>query len=602
MRKLGVLLAVCVGVLAGSIRAGADPVPPTFPPDMHECTLPGQSPYWFEYADGYVPFWHLFARPGVITAVPNLILPAQIRERGGLTVYFDPHLRNRVGDPSAPADPSKIDAGIDTFWRYVANSTHCSNSIIAENELYGAGLPTPWSPTNAQYRANVLHFLTRLHDLGGQPWLLVNSTPNTAGDAGDWWRAVGQVAGIVREVYFPAPIIYKQGPVLGSRTLRTSFRNAVLDFTNLGIPTSKLGLFLGFQTTRGTGGREGLKPARAWFETVKLQALAAKQVAEEMKLHSIWSWGWAEYPTTPGEIDKDKAGAACVYLWARDPKLCNGPVAAGKGFDRSRTEGQLSLPANVRCTITSIGSVRWNTIRPLVSLTGDPDIGFSNAYARVLEQRAARVSVRDVLAAERSIIAGRFGGSGGAYRAAIAEAHASIGVARGVIADQLRRARIEARFSVPGPSGTDIAEYQSNYGDLQARLVQSEARTPWLGGRKVGYAVSSNAPVRLMALPTRRWSALWSPLGTTRVRPLGPPVRLRSVPLVRLRASIRAALIAQAKDARYETWIAGQQGRSFRNAVCWRDQLPSLGTADLTEYLPFLALTGAPATPSSGRP
>jgi hypothetical protein len=171
-----------------------------------------------------------------------------------------------------------------------------------------------------------------------------------------------------------------------------------------------------------------------------------------------------------------------------------------------------------------------------------------------------------------------------------------------VIADQLRRARIEARFSVPGPSGGDIAEFQSNYGDLQARLVQSQARAAWLGGRKVGYAVSSNAPVSLMALPTRRWSALWSPLGTTRVRPLGPPVRLDSVPLVRLRASIRAALVAQAKDARYETWIAGQQVRSFRNAVCWRDQLPSPGTADLTEYLPFLALTGAPATTTSGRP
>ena len=41
------------------------------------------------------------------------------------------------------------------------------------------------------------------------------------------------------------------------------------------IPTSKLGIFVGFQTTKGTGGREGLKPATAWFEVVKLQALAA---------------------------------------------------------------------------------------------------------------------------------------------------------------------------------------------------------------------------------------------------------------------------------------------------------------------------------------
>jgi hypothetical protein len=589
--KTGALLAVIAAFAFVVARAGADPVPPTFPPDMHQCTLPGKAPFWFDYADGYVPFWRLFARSGVIAAVPNLILPAQIRERGGLTVYFDPHLNNRVGQPSAPADPVALDKGIETFWRYVANSTHCSNSIIAENELYGAGLATPWSPTNAQYRANVLHFLSRLHELGGQPWLLVNSTPYTAGEAADWWRAVAQVAGIVREVYFPAPLIYKQGPVLGSRTLRSSFRRAMLDFTQLGIPTAKLGLFLGFQTAPGSGGREGLRPARAWFETVKLQALAATQVAREMKINSIWSWGWAQYPTTPGEIDKDKARAACVYLWTRQPKLCNGPSAAGKGFNRSRKEGQLSLPSNIRCRISHVGTVRWSGVRPLVSLTGDPDAGFSNAYARVLEQRAARVTPGDVLAAERSIVAARFGGSRGAYRAAIVQAHTSTAVARGVIADQLRRARIESRFRVSAPTADAVAEYQSTYGELQARLVQVESPTGWLGGRKIGYAVSSNAPVRLMGIPSQRWSAVWSPLGTVRVRPLGPPVPLGSVPLGRLRASIRAALVAQAKDARYPTWIAAQQSRSFAAAVCWRDELPAPGTVELSDYLPFLSLS-----------
>src|SRR5947208_9173287 len=48
--------------------------------------------------------------------------------------------------------------------------------------------------------------------------------------------------------------------------------------------------------------------------------------------------------------DPDKPAAVCVYLWARDPKLCDGPYAAGAGFDASRTEGQIVLPSNVRCT------------------------------------------------------------------------------------------------------------------------------------------------------------------------------------------------------------------------------------------------------------
>jgi hypothetical protein len=590
VRKLGALLVGCIALLFGGARAGADPVPPTPPADLHTCTLPGSMPYWFDYADGAVPFWQLFASPKVIAAVPNLGLPAQIRAKGGQTVYFDLYLKSRAGLPSQPQDPSTMNAKADRLFLYVENSTHCSNPIIAENELYGAGLAAPWSPTNAQYRANVLTFLRRLHDLGAQPWLLVNSTPYTAGAAGDWWRAVAQVAGIVREVYFPAPMIYKQGAVLGSRTLRTSFRKALLDFTQIGIPASKLGVFLGFQTTRGQGGREGLEPARAWFETVKLQALAAKQVAREMHFHGIWSWGWAEYKTSPGEQDPDKAAAACVYLWARNASLCDGPKAAGKGFDTSRTEGQLNLPGSVRCRITGIGSLGWTAIKPIAALTGDPELAFSDAYARVLEQRLARVNTKDVLAAERSVIGANFKGSRSAYLRALAQAKTSLAVARTVIADELRRARISSRFRVATPSNDAVAEFQQTYAQLQARLVQTRARAPWLGGRKVGYAVQSNAPGEVMNAPSRRWTSVWSTSGPVRVRPLGPPLPLGSVPAGRARASIRAALMSQEREARYPPWIGVQQSRSFNSAVCWRDQLPAVGIADLTDYLPFLTL------------
>jgi hypothetical protein len=590
VRKLGALLVGCAALLFGGASAGADPVPPTPPADLHTCTLPGSSPYWYDYADGAVPFWQLFASPKVIAAVPNLGLPAQIRAKGGQTVYFDLYLKSRAGLPSAPQDPSQMNARADRLYLYVENSTHCSNPVIAENELYGAGLATPWSPTNAQYRANVLTFLRRLHDLGAQPWLLVNSTPYTAGDAGDWWRAVAQVAGIVREVYFPAPMIYKQGPVLGSRTLRTAFRKAVLDFTQIGIPTSKLGIFLGFQTTRGQGGREGLEPARAWFETVKLQALAAKQVAKEMRFNGIWSWGWAEYKSAPGEQDPDKAAAACVYLWTRDPTLCNGPRAAGKGFDTSRTEGQLTLPGTIRCRITGTGSVRWSAMKPVASLTGDPELAFSDAYARVLEQKFAPVTTKDVLAAERSVIAANFKGSRSAYLRALAQAKTSVAVARGVIADELRRARISLHFRVATPSSADVAEFLQTYSGLQARLVQTSSRASWLGGRKVGYAVQSNAPGEVMNAPAQRWTSIWSTSGPVRVRPLGAPLPLGSVPAGRASASIRAALMSQERAARYPTWIASQQSRSFDQAVCWRDELPAVGIADLTDYLSFLTL------------
>jgi len=519
------------------------------------CSLFTKTPLWLDFADGSVPFWNLFAKPGVTALASNLIFPPMLREAGAQTAYFDLYLNRRAGTTSAPADPATIVDKANKLYEYAAQSMDCSN----------------------------------LRQRGAQPWLLVNRAPYTDGSAGDWWRQVADVAGIVREVYFPAPLIYKQGPIRGSRTLRQAFRNGILDFTKTGIPVSKLGIFLGFQTSKGTGGREGLE-AKAWFRTVKWQALAARYVAKEMNFSSIWSWGWAEWTTTPGEKDKAKPKAACVYLWTRSPSLCNGPRAAGKGFVRSRTEGQLILAAGLRCQLGH-AAVRWSQINPILKLTGDPELAFSNAFGRVVAQRATQVGYGDILAAERSVISARFGGSRGAYLAAIADARTSLSVARGIIGDELRRARIESKFRVRGPSAREIADFHETYGELQARLVQAKSGASWLGGRRSGYAVESAAPPRLMSLLSGRWSAVWSPLGTVQVRPLGPPLPLGTLPLSNAREAIRAALIAQAREDRYPTWLADAQQAAFPEAICWRDQMPETGEVDLTNYLPFLALT-----------
>jgi hypothetical protein len=583
VKRLGVVaVAVLALVLLGGGTAPAERL-------QANCNVISGNPAWLDFADGSVPFWQVFAKPGVTALASNFIYPPKLRAAGAKTAYFDLYLNRRVGTTSAPADPSTIVAKANTFYEYAAKSMDCSNPVIAENELFGSWLAVPWSTTNAQYRANVLLFLQTLRQRGAQPWLLVNAAPYTDGAAGDWWRQVADVAGIVREVYFPAPLIYKRGAVYGNRTLRQSFRNGILDFTKIGIPVSKLGLFLGFQTTKGTGGREGLA-AKEWYETVKWQALSARFVAKEMKLSSIWSWGWAEWTTMPGEHDPAKPKAACVYLWTRSPKLCNGPAAAGTGFNRSRTEGQLILASGLRCLIGN-AAVRWSSINPILRLTGDAELAFSNAFARAVEQHTAPVGSADILAAEHSIVAGRFGGSNAAYKAAIAQAHTSLSVARNIIGDELRRARIEARFQVSGPNAAEISDYRANFGDVQARLVQAKSPVPWLGGRRSGYALASTAPPQLMSLGSGRWSPLWSPLGTIQVRPLGPPKTIASLPLGAVRASIRTALIGQAREDHFQVWLTAAQKAAFPEATCWRDQFPELGEVDLTNYLPFLALT-----------
>src|SRR5712691_11705982 len=174
------------------------------------------------------------------------------------------HLRWRVGTPTDPFDPALAREWADrVFFRAVASSA-CATPWIALNEMWGSNRPTDWSPANEQYRQDVLIFVKRLRELGAHPYLLVNSSPVTDGDAGDWWRQVALYTDFVREIYFSAPQISHQGPVLGSRTLRNAFRQGITDFTSIGIPPSKIGVFLGFHTNPGQGGREGLKPASAW--------------------------------------------------------------------------------------------------------------------------------------------------------------------------------------------------------------------------------------------------------------------------------------------------------------------------------------------------
>ena len=63
----------------------------------------------------------------------NPALPVEkLRAAGAQTEYFDLHLNQRVGTPSAPADPSTIVAKANKFYDYAAQSMDCSNPVVAE--------------------------------------------------------------------------------------------------------------------------------------------------------------------------------------------------------------------------------------------------------------------------------------------------------------------------------------------------------------------------------------------------------------------------------------------------------------------------------------
>lgn len=406
------------------------------------CGLPDAKPVWVEFGEGSVPpeVRSVFSRRGVVVATSGANLGRLYRERGAATVHWHMRLQNLVGTPSAPGDPANIPAAADGLMARAIASSGCQTPWIGLNELAGPALGTPWSATNAQYRANILALVQRVAARGGRAFLLVHGNPNVAGDAAEWWRQVAASGVLLYEAYYNARNIDALGPILGNRRMRSGMRSIVRLFTGIGIPRSQLGFILGFHVGPNTGsGREGLQPREDWFRVVKWEALAARQVARDEAIPTIWSWGWGTFG--PESTDPDKPAAACVYLWTRDPKLCDGPALAGPAFNASRTEGQILLPRGTQCVI---GPARIGTaaLTRTTAVAGDRALAFTTLFARLVQSRRARVSSAEMLAFERAAVRRAFGGSRGAYKRALAERHASVAVARAVIADELRRRKL----------------------------------------------------------------------------------------------------------------------------------------------------------------
>lgn len=442
MKRVVSLVAACLALpLATEARASHLP-----------CGLPQGHPAWIEFADGSVPFrQRLFGRPGVVVATNGVERAAEMRSLGARTVYWHMNLRGLVGTPAAPKDPSILPEKVQSLYDRAVASSGCPTPVIGLNELWGARRQTPWPPETVRYRQNVLEVLRGLAAKGAVPVLLVPGRPggpHTGGEAAAWWQEVGKAAHVVRQVHFNARLNYLQGPIVGSRLRRIAMRESVRPFLELGIPPERMGLLVGFQSGPGKGGREGLRPDAAWLEVVKREALAARHVTGELGLASIWSWGWGTFNAEGA--DPDKPRAACVWLWTRDPSLCDGPAVAGRRFDPSLAEGQIVLPAGAHCD-TPLGAIPAAAVERLARATGDRRDALSALLARLVYARyGGPASAGDVRRAEAVVVERGFG-SRGAYEAELAARGLDRGVAREILADHLRRQALEAELLVTLP-------------------------------------------------------------------------------------------------------------------------------------------------------
>jgi hypothetical protein len=574
----GIVLAAALAALALCV--------PTQSATTVGCGLPANGPLWVDYAGHDAP---ITPRPGMVLAVSSgTEVPAAMRAAGAATIMFDLHLNDRVGTPSKPADPATIATKAQKLFDFAVQVSGCATPLIALNELFGAQTPVPWTPTITQYRANVLALVQALDELGATTAITIANPPFTGGEAADWWREAARASILVRQVYFTSPGpkgLYAQGPERASRSMRQGMRSLVAKFGQIGIPASRVALELQFQSAPGTGGRQGLQPRSAWLEFVKLQALAAKQVATETKIEGVWSWGWPSFSTAG--VDPDKPAAACVYLWARDPKLCDAPSIAGPGFNTSRTEGQLSLPASVRCTFDA-GRILKSDVARTAALTGDLDSAATALLQRVVLRAQQHVDPVTVLSAERAIVRDRFGGSVARYRAAVTAAHITLPDARAIIADRLARELVEARFKPQPPTASQVADFLETYASTQVRLVSVEPRAPWLGDAVRGFAVDTIAPAAVFGLPQGTRRSIDTVDGRFAVRPLGPPLPLYALAPSSARDVARGLLGRFAKQAVYDRWLRTQQVTVLKSAACARDLVPAKGDVDLAAWAPFL--------------
>ncbi len=568
-----------------AIPAGGSSAPSA--PSALSCGVAEGKPAWIDFADGSTPFFReRFARPGVIVATGGPDVAREARVAGAGNIFWDMWLRKRIGTPLAPVDNELMEQRADVLMARATFVTGCQRPFIALNELSGARTPWPLTSTAEQYRANVLRFMKHLVARGARPALLVAGRPYTEGEAAEWWRQVGEISDVVLQRYSNANVIWRAGPVDGSRKLRTFYRDSAIDLLQVGIPASRLGLMIGFMTGPGVGGREGLKPRSRWFDVVKWQAFASREIARELRLGHVWSWGWAQ--RNARSTDPDKTYAACVWLWSRDPKLCDAPGTLGKELDADRHEGQIDLPAGARCAYedTVFSSSRVST---LASLTGDREVALTALMVRAVESARFAVGSDAILAAEQRIVTSRFRGSRAAYRAALGEAGAGLATARGVIGDELRHLQIVGRLRIARPRSADVTHFRETFASALARQVEVSPAPSWLPEGK-GLAIATSAPQRVFRVAAGRWVRLRAAEGVFRLRALGAASPLGAVAAGEARHAILREIRGALRVEAYSAWSIRKQKAAASRLVCKRDRMPELGVVALSSFVPFLSL------------
>jgi hypothetical protein len=287
----------------------------------------GPGTVWVDYAAYAVyntPVENVLAQPGTLLGVQNPKWRDSYQAKGADTVGWYMRLLSIVGTVNDPKPRSQVLAKVPHLAQLARDMTSCTTPWLTLNEMQAVQIDEPASYNQRRFRANVLTLAKALDNRGVRVLLLMPRIPldNTRYRA--YWRELSRHADLVYEAYTWSTLtVNRLGDAAARAYMRGKWTDAMRRLKRFVVSMNRAGIVIPYwsRPARSPTGREHLSDAR-WFRAVRLRTLAVKDVAGNMGLGTVWSWGWQTNPKV-GEVDPDKPRAACYYLQARDPSLCD---------------------------------------------------------------------------------------------------------------------------------------------------------------------------------------------------------------------------------------------------------------------------------------
>src|SRR5262245_11235351 len=185
-----------------------------------------------------------------------------------------------------------------------------------------------------------------------------------------------------------------------------------------------------------------------------------------------------------------------------------------------------------------------SAVASLAKVTKDRELALTALVVRAIERERARVSPSEALALEQRIVRIRFGGSTGAYQAALGEAGASTAIARGILGDELRASEIGQRLTTSRVASADVARFRETFAPVLARELVVSPAPSWLPEGR-GAAVATSAPDIVFRLPTGRKTTIRTVEGTFTALASDDTTALAALPYSAARPAIVRELRAE---------------------------------------------------------